>query len=383
MRPSLAALVALPLLAGCPPADPSEPHDAGFLAEADFTYPTGGAGPCAVDAGDLDGDGDLDLAISHLFSRTATLLLNDGAGHFSGAWVEWPQIGPFRLDGEGGVIDIADLDGDMAQDVLVTSSHSDELVILRNPANALGDREFEVSIIDVGSFPFGVVAAALDEAQGLDVAVSHGESNDLWVFPGEDGATLGAPTVYPSGGEEPGFVRAADIDGDGLLDLLTSNHSSAQMTVLKNLGGGAFDVADTYAVGAGPSSPSPLDLDGDGDLDIITANEEAETLSVMLNDAGTFSAGATIDTEGIPFYVQALDFDNDGDEDIAVPIEDTAEVAFFANDGGELTEVARTAVGSSPASIVAGDFDGDGDGDLVVTNFFSDTISVLLSQPAE
>ncbi|MCO4773167.1 MAG: VCBS repeat-containing protein, partial [Deltaproteobacteria bacterium] len=302
---------------------------------------------------------------------------------FTGAWVAWPQLVPTRLNGEGGVIAIADLDGDTAQDVLVTSGDSDELFILRNPSNALGDREFEVSTVNVGSFPFGVVAADLDENQGLDVAVSNGESDDVWVFSGGDGVTLSAPTMLATGGSEPGFVRAADLDGDGRLDLVTSNHSSAQMSVLSNLGAGSFAAAETYPVGNGPSSPAAIDLDGDGDLDVVTANEESATLSVLFNDGGTFSDGGTIDPGGIPFYVQPLDFDGDGDLDIAVPIEDTAEVAFFANDGGTLTEVARTEVGSSPGSMAAGDFNGDGVTDLVVTNYFSDTVSVLLAQPAE
>ncbi len=383
MRRALATFVALTLLTGCPPADPAIPHEAGFLPQADHTVATGGAGPCAVDVGDLDGDGDLDIAVSHIFSRSATVLLNDGNGNFAGAWVEWPQVAPMTFDGEGGVIEIVDLDGDQALDLLVTSGDSDELVVLKNPSNAFGDDTFAMSTVDVGQFPFGVVAAEFDEFEGPDVAVSNGESNDLWVFPTLQDGELGNPMLYPSGGVEPGFVRAADMNGDGRLDLVTSNHSSAQATVLLNNGPG-FDTAAAYSVGAGPSSPTPFDLDGDGDLDLMTANEEDETMSVLLNSGpGALTDAGTIDPGGIPFYIEPLDFDGDGDLDVAVPIEDLARVAFFANDGGNFAEIASTDVGSSPASIGSGDFDGDGDLDLVVTNYFSDTVSILLAQPLQ
>ena len=383
MRPPYILLLLSPLVA-CAVEDTDQPNAAGFLPEADAEVATGGAGPCAVDLGDLDGDGDLDIAVSHLFSRSATMLLNDGAGRFTGSWVEWPQLAPMVFDGEGGVIDIADIDGDQAQDILVTSGDSNELVVLINPSNRFGDGVFTMSTVAVGEFPFGVVAADLDANQGLDVAVSNGESDDVWVLPGQGDGQFGPAQVYPSGGVEPGFVRAADMDGDGRNDLITSNHTSGEATVLMNNGAG-FSPAEVYAAGSGPSAPTPFDLDGDGDLDLMTANEGDETMTVFLNAGdGILAERGRIAPDGIPFYIQPIDLDGDGDLDIAVPIEDQAVVAFFENDGtGAFEEIARSDVASSPASMAAGDLDGDGDTDLVVTNFFSDTVSVLVAQPAE
>jgi hypothetical protein len=381
-RPLGALALAASLVAGCPSEtpDPDQPHAAGFLPTADRELPTGGAGPCAVDIGHIDNDGLLDLAVSHLVSRSATLLFGDGEGGFPGGWTKYPDMAPLRLNGEGGVIAIADLAGDSDPDILVTSGDSDELFVFRNPRGELGDEPFGVEIVPVGAFPFGVVAADLHPGVGLEVAVSHGESDDVWIYPGTTGAPLVEPAVYPSGGVEPGFVRAADLNGDGRLDLVATNHSSAQVTVLLNQGL-SFAAAVTYDVGEGPSSPAPFDLDGDGDLDLMTSDEVSGTLSVLWNDSGVFTPGDSYATGGVPFYVQPLDFDGDGDLDVAVPMEGRGVVVFWENDGsGGLTEVAETIVGAAPGSIAAGDVDGDGDVDLIVTNYLGDTISILLSR---
>jgi len=381
MRPVLTALLTLPLLAGCPTETPDELNAAGFASFADRDVPSGGAGPCAADLAHIDNDGILDLAVSHLFSNTATLLFGDGEGDFEGSWVTFPHLIPLRLNGEGGVIDIADLDNDEAPDVLVTSGDSDELFLFRNPQGQLGDRPFEPEVLDVGEFPFGVVAADFDGTPGLDIAVSHGESNDIWVFRGPDGASFLPPETYLTDGIEPGFVRAADVDGDDRLDLIATNHSSGEVSVLLSEGGG-FTSATTFPVGEGPSSPATVDVNGDGNIDVITANELSETLSILFGDgSGAFTDGGTLNPNGIPFYVQPVDFDGDGDLDIAVPLEDRAVVVFWENDGdGGFSNIAETGVGSAPASMAAGDIDGDGDDDLIVTNFFGDSISVLLSR---
>ena len=66
---------------------------------------------------------------------------------------------------------------------------------------------------------------------------------------------------------------------------------------------------------------------------------------------------------------------------LALALAGVAVVVFWENDGdGGFSNIAETGVGSAPASMAAGDIDGDGDDDLIVTNFFGDSISVLLSR---
>lgn len=378
------------LLTGCPSEDPdaSEVHAAGFLPVADHTVGTGSGGPCAIAAGDLDRDGAPDLAVSHINGRAVTVLFNQGGGAFRGSWHVHYTLGPLELDGEGGVIDMADLDGDGISDLAVASGDDDRVVLFWGPPMGFNDEDdggFTKQVLDAGDFPFGVVLADFDGQGNADLAVSNGESDDLHVRMNLGDRSFGEPIVVPSGSREPGFVRTGDLDGNGTNDLVASNHLGSAMSVVLNRGGGQLDPAVVVRSGEGPVSPALGDYDGDGDLDIAVAEEFAGTVGLFWNDGGgAFTAGEQLAAGGVPFYIQPIDFSGDGVADLAVLLEDLDVVAFWENDGaGAFTEVARTAVGRAPGSAVAADVDGDGDKDLMVTNFKDDTISVLLSRQGD
>ncbi|HEX9917140.1 MAG TPA: FG-GAP-like repeat-containing protein, partial [candidate division Zixibacteria bacterium] len=91
-------------------------------------------------------------------------------------------------------------------------------------------------------------------------------------------------TEYTVGGNNPHLIFAADLDGDGDLDLATANYGSHNVSVLLNNGNATFSPSTEYPVGGNnPRSIFAADLDGDGDLDLATANEGGRTVSVLLN----------------------------------------------------------------------------------------------------
>ncbi len=97
----------------------------GTFAPAAF-YPTGAPGR-SVSAGDLDGDGDQDLAVGlQEGDFRVALLENDGQGHFAAPAFLAPIAG--RPDG----IAVTDLDRDGDQDILIAQAAGDEVVVLRN-----------------------------------------------------------------------------------------------------------------------------------------------------------------------------------------------------------------------------------------------------------
>jgi hypothetical protein len=89
-------------------------------------------------------------------------------------------------------------------------------------------------------------------------------------------------------------VAIADIDGDGLLDLLSANTAGNYPTccnpggdtisLLLNAGGGSFAAAQTYAAGTTPFAIATGDFDGDGDLDVVTANWHSNNVTILRND---------------------------------------------------------------------------------------------------
>jgi hypothetical protein len=97
-------------------------------------------------------------------------------------------------------------------------------------------------------------------------------------------------------GRRPASVEAADVDGDGDLDVLTANAAGNTVSVRLNNGLGSFSGSQEVAVGSAPLRVATADLDGDGDLDLATADANGNTVSVRFNQnpaAATSSAART------------------------------------------------------------------------------------------
>jgi len=102
-------------------------------------------------------------------------------------------------------------------------------------------------------------------------------------------------------GTEPVAALAADLNGDGKLDLAVGNDASNDVSVLLNKGNGTFATMGTYAVGANPLSIAAADLNGDGKPDIAVANLGSNDVSVLLNNGnGTFATMGTYVVGGQP-----------------------------------------------------------------------------------
>ncbi|MCI0595017.1 MAG: VCBS repeat-containing protein, partial [candidate division Zixibacteria bacterium] len=79
-------------------------------------------------------------------------------------------------------------------------------------------------------------------------------------------------------------LSAADLDGDGDIDLAGASYASNTVSVLRNNGDGTFVFdAETYGAGVKPRSVIAADLDGDGDMDVATANEGSNSVSILTN----------------------------------------------------------------------------------------------------
>ena len=186
------------------------------------------------------------------------------------------------------------------------------------------------------------------------------------------------PGQWYAAGRMPCSVTAADVDGDGAVDLITANFGSDTVSVLRNLGDGTFAAQVTYVVGNVPLSVTAADVDGDGAVDLITANDGSDTVSVLRNlGDGTFAAQVTYVVGDTPYSVTAADVDGDGAVDlITANGSDTVSVLRNLGDGTFAAQVTYV-VGDAPLSVTAADVDRDGAVDLITANYGSDTVSVL------
>ena len=181
-------------------------------------------------------------------------------------------------------------------------------------------------------------------------------------------------------GLEPFSIAAADLNGDGKIDLVVTNYQDGDVSVLLGNGDGTFQTAVNYAAGTSPQSVAVGDFNGDGKADLAIANRVDNDVSVLLgNGDGTFQPALNYGTGSNPCAVVVGDFNGDGKVDLAVTNNSDNDISVLLGNGdGTFQPAANYATGSGPYAIVVGDFNGDSKLDLAVTNFNSDNISVLL-----
>ena len=247
--------------------------------------------------------------------------------------------------------------------------------------------------------PYVVLAADLDGDGDLDLVVLDEESSTASVFVNDGhGAFAAAPAPdrygFPTG-EYPTGGALADLDGDGVLDLVTADYHGNSVSVLRGtLAGGAYTLAAAVsyptAAGAETSNLAIGDLDGDGALDVIATNPQTSSISVLrgLGDGRLAAArNVAIAIPGAPEpvapYAIALgDFDGDGHLDAAIADETNDRVAIeLGNGDGTLRAGVAPAIGGlGPFNLIARDLDGDGRLDLAISERGGDAVSVLLGR---
>jgi len=180
-------------------------------------------------------------------------------------------------------------------------------------------------------------------------------------------------------------LNAADLNGDGLQDLVSIDFNGAdyQLAVLLNQSNGTFRNAGFYKTGDGywsrPEAVAVADLDGDQDLDLAVASME-ETTSLLFNDGtGQFTGPTNLD-DYWQLDVAAADFDGDGDADLAAVAPESGNLVFLWNQGdGSFPAQTLTSVGTWPMDLVTADLDGDTDVDIAVNVSGLDSLAVLLN----
>ena len=183
-------------------------------------------------------------------------------------------------------------------------------------------------------------------------------------------------------GDAPNAVVGSDLNQDGFLDLVVVNSFGNSVSVMLNLGDGAFGAGVEYTVGDGPQLVAAGDLDIDGISDLVVSNRGANSLSVLRGlGGGVFSAADDVPVGLDPEGVLIVDVDKDGLQDIVVAISGTDELSILMNTGSmEFATGVLYPVGDGPLNVETGDFDQDGAADLVVTCNLGNTACVLMNQ---
>lgn len=322
-------------------------------------------GATALDTGDLDGDGDIDV-VSGSFEAAGSLVwyANDGSGSF----------GPATLINSGldGIADlyITDADGDGDNDIFEALSGAGEISFYEND----GAGNFTRVLIDSNPVSVRGVHAGDITANGFqDVVIA---ADDTVSYYGYDGSVFGTRVTLSPNALGASSVFTGDFDADSpnfYIDVISGSVDDDRLAGYPNgdLGPGSFFPGVDLATGVDAFSVYAADLDGDTDPDLISVSRAAGRVIWVENQgSGTFStANEVTNGAGDPVSVRAADLDNDGDNDLLVASSADNRILRYDNDGsgsfGAAVEI--TASAGAVSKVRAADLDGDGDLDVVAT----------------
>jgi hypothetical protein len=232
-----------------------------------------------VAAADFDGDLDQDLAVAQIGGSRGygKILFNDGTGDFNSS-----EFGLWRAGDYPERIAVGDIDVDGDQDLAVANLQSDDVTVLRN--TGAGDFEEPPSSPEaVGQAPHGIALPDVDGDGDLDLVVANGGGNvSILKRRGNVNFFEATSSPEPLGGS-PHCVVASDFDGDGDQDLAAT--WTGGVSILRNANEGNFvEVPSSPEVpGTGAYELVAPDLDGDGDPDLATVNLISDSVTILLN----------------------------------------------------------------------------------------------------
>jgi uncharacterized protein (TIGR03437 family) len=390
------------------------------------SFPAGPVGSSYLAAGDFNGDGTADLALTHTVSAgvgRVAVLLGKGDGSFGGA-VDYP-VGPtpytlvaadFNGDGK---LDLATLDaygspnkvwvmagrGDGSFQPAVSSAslsteghlaYADfnhdgklDLLIPDRLASAMevmlgnGDGTFQpgkeylaaAQPVSIGILPLGDGNTALTTADNA--------ADGLFLYFVNSDGTVQSPELQMIG-SRLSAVAAADLNGDRQPDLVMTDTDAGQIYVKLASGKTKFATAAAYPAGPQPGALAVADLNGDAKPDVIAA--DLNGLDVLLGKGdGTLGAVNFFPAAGTLTSVTVADFNSDGKPDVGAASPTGGGVALFAGNGNGGFQTPQTIPVTRAQAAASGDFNDDGKPDLIVTNGIIDlatpgSLAVLLGK---
>ena len=235
---------------------------------------------------------------------------------------------------------------------------------------------------NVGYSPQSVIAADVNGDGKLDLICANYGDNTLTVLTNTGSGHFANAGAY-SVGNGPDAVSAF-TNLYGRVDLVCANSGDNTLTVLTNNGVGGFATSGTYSVGSPqlnlPMSVTTIDIKGDGKVALVCANHYTNTLTVLTNGGrGSFAISSTLVVGNYPYSVITADVNGDGKPDlICLPGWPGVQITVLTNNGTGGFKLAANSTGTDGAmSITAADVNGDGKVDLIAANYFHNTLTVF------
>lgn len=318
--------------------------------ESTMTLP----GTGEIQLADVTGDGNLDRIAYNGTTANFDISFGDGSGGFTGGTT---------VDGANLWFQVADMNGDGTAEI-VTADAGGGVTIFEYDGN--GNFTTFATFSGTAGSPQYLNIGDLTNNGFNDILVRSGATEwEVFENDGEGGFTSVSTFDF---GYTPNNINLADLDGDGVLDIVGIVNSTGEFKALLNDGAGNFSITHTSASSALLSRNFVLgDATGDGIADVITYNNTPSgNIQVWSgNGDGTFSGSSINSLSAGQQDVKILDYNQNGVLDLLIVTNGNNIVLAEGNGAGSFTQVQTIATGVGTARLATGDLNGDGLDDFI------------------
>jgi len=337
-------------------------------------------GAISVCAADVDGDGDIDL-MSASANDDKIRWYENLTIHRSACF---PQQSVITTDAvEPTSVYAADVDGDGDTDLMSASYMNDKIAWYEN-TDGDGSAWNTCNVTTTADGASSVYAADVDGDGDIDLmSASYGDDRIAWYENTAGNGTAWNTCNVTTSANFAWSVYAADVDGDGDIDLMSASYDDDRIAWYENTDGdgSAWNTRNVTTTADGATSVYAADVDGDGDIDLMSASLVDDRIAWYENvngDGLTWNTCNVTTTADSAHSVYAADVDGDGDIDLMSASHDDDRIAWYENTAGNGTawntcNVTTTADGAE--SVYAADVDGDGDSDVLSASENDDKIA--------